>query len=341
MCLSCSNAKSVVNADFSSLSLIQMGFARNVNYTKKFREKSKLNKYNVEEKNCVQEAIATTARSLRSAQRRELRLKKEEEERAAHVQQIIEENRERIKRDLAVKEKAREAFDRQLVSIPVYSIPYSSEKTKRRAVSSMGEITYSRIAKKTNFSKLGDFVVVDTETTGITLLSSKIVELSALRFENFRPTMLFTTLINPECPIPPEATNVNHITDEMVKDAPKIWQVMPALQDFIGAMPLVGHNLPFDLKFLYKYGLNVPQPKQKFYDTLQIVPTVLSKAKTKWDADLQERVIDYEGSFDVENYKLGTVCAHYGIHISNAHRSSADCLATGLLFARLARAKTL
>lgn len=288
-----------------------------------------------------QEALKRQQEALERQKELELRLKKEEDERAAHVQQIIEENRERIKRDLAVKEKAREAFDRQLVSIPVYSIPYSSEKTKRRAVSSMGEITYSRIAKKTNFSKLGDFVVVDTETTGITLLSSKIVELSALRFENFRPTMLFTTLINPECPIPPEATNVNHITDEMVKDAPKIWQVMPALQDFIGAMPLVGHNLPFDLKFLYKYGLNVPQPKQKFYDTLQIVPTVLSKAKTKWDADLQERVIDYEDGFDVENYKLGTVCAHYGIHISNAHRSSADCLATGLLFTRLARAKTL
>lgn len=287
-----------------------------------------------------QEALKRQQEALERQKELELRLKKEEEERAARVQQILEENRERIKRDRAVKEKAREAFDRQLTSIPVYSIPYSSEKIKRRAVSSMGEITYSRITKKTNFSKLGDFVVVDTETTGITLLSSKIVELSALRFENFRPTMLFTTLINPECPIPPEATNVNHITDEMVKDAPKIWQVMPALQDFIGAMPLVGHNLPFDLKFLYKYGLDVPQPKQKFYDTLQIVPTVLSKAKPKWDADLQERVIDYEDGFDVENYKLGTVCAHYGIHISNAHRSSADCLATGLLFARLARAKT-
>ncbi|EOQ37971.1 PolC-type DNA polymerase III [Butyricicoccus pullicaecorum] len=280
-------------------------------------------------------------KALEQQKERELRLKKEEEERAARVQQIIEENRERVKRDLAIKEKAREAFDRQLASIPIYSIPYSSEKTKRRAVSSMGEITYSRITKKTSFSKLGDFVVVDTETTGITLLSSKIVELSAIRFENFRPTMLFTTLINPECTIPPEATNVNHITDEMVKDAPKIWQVMPALQDFIGTMPLVGHNLPFDLKFLYKYGLDVPQPKQKFYDTLQIVPTVLSKAKSKWDADLQERVINYEYSFDVEDYKLGTVCAYYGIHISNAHRSSADCLATGLLFARLARAKTL
>nr|WP_300128064.1 exonuclease domain-containing protein [uncultured Butyricicoccus sp.] len=280
-------------------------------------------------------------KALQRQKETEQRLKKEEEERTARLNQIAEETRAQLAREEAVREKARVAFSRQLESIPVYSIPYSSEKISRRAISSMEEITYSRITKKTNFSKLGDFVVVDTETTGINLSSAKIVELSALRFENFRPMMLFTTLVNPETTIPSEATKVNHITDKMVKDAPKIWQIMPALQDFIGTMPLVGHNLPFDLKFLYKYGLDIPQPKQKFYDTLQIVPTVLSKPKSIWDSELHERVIDYGYAFDVEDYKLGTVCAYYGIHMSTAHRSSADCLATGLLFARLARAKTL
>ena len=47
-----------------------------------------------------------------------------------------------------------------------------------------------------------------------------------------------------------EAMSVNGITPEMLEGAPMLYQIIPSLQEFIGDMPLLGHNLEFDLKFL-------------------------------------------------------------------------------------------
>ena len=46
--------------------------------------------------------------------------------------------------------------------------------------------------------------------------------------------------------------SVNGITPEMLEGAPALYQIIPSLQEFIGDMPLLGHNLEFDLKFLYR-----------------------------------------------------------------------------------------
>lgn len=247
--------------------------------------------------------------------------------------------RAKLQQEAEALARRRRDFTNRLEAIPKVSIPLSDEKIKKRPVSDVADLKYSRITAKSNRERLGSFVVIDTETTSLAPSSGSIIEVSALRFEDFTPVELFTTLIEPDRLIPAEATEINNITNDMVLGAPAIWQVIPSLQEFIGIQSIVGHNLPFDLKFLYRAGLNVFPPKQKLYDTLDIVSTVLKKPKRKWDKELEEYDTDYESDWDVYDYKLQTLCDYYHIYIDGAHRSAADCLATGLVFNELVDAK--
>ena len=64
-----------------------------------------------------------------------------------------------------------------------------------------------------------------------------------------------------------EAMSVNGITPEMLEGAPMLYQIIPSLQKFIGDMPLLGHNLEFDLKFLCRAVLDVTPETRRIYDT--------------------------------------------------------------------------
>lgn len=173
------------------------------------------------------------------------------------------------------------------------------------------EFKSKNITKRTNLAKFSSFIVLDTETTGLNPHRDKIIQITAIRFINFEPEEIFTTYINPESDIPYSATKINHITNDMVKNAPAFSQIEKSLRDFICKLPIVAHNASFDVNFLLHSGLQIDFDKTIFYDTLQ-----LSKALIK----------------DVPNYKLATVCSERGIVFNNLHNSTADALATGLLF---------
>lgn len=256
--------------------------------------------------------------------RRELQAKIEAERIAKEKAAIEMQRREQLAAILARKEAA---FKSEMENIPSFAIELSTEPYKKRSVRDMPVVKFSNITKATNPLTFTTYVVVDVETTGIPL-TSKIVEISAIRFEGHSPVEKFTTLVNPERTIPAEATSINNITDDMVADAPKIWEVIPSFQKFVGSSTVVGHNLAFDLQFLYAYGFNLDNPKQRFYDTLQLAKSVLVRANYDCDND-----------YDVEDYKLGTLCDYYGIYFSDAHRSCSDCLATGKLFEKIAKIK--
>ncbi|GAA3862693.1 3'-5' exonuclease [Celeribacter arenosi] len=100
------------------------------------------------------------------------------------------------------------------------------------------------------------YVVFDTETTG--LLPSQgdeICQVAALRVVNGRvvETERLDKLVNPGRPIPAMATEVHHITDEMVRHAPRIDVVGRELHSFARGSVLVAHNAPFDLEFLRRH----------------------------------------------------------------------------------------
>jgi DNA polymerase-3 subunit epsilon len=164
-----------------------------------------------------------------------------------------------------------------------------------------------------------DFIAFDLETTGIQPKTDAILEIGAVRFVNGAPAETFCTLINPGRPIPPEASAVNGITDEMVADKPGIEAVLTELAGFCGDLPLVAHNAPFDFKFLLaaveKHRARAP--KGVVLDTCALARIV------------------FPGMF---NYKLGTLVRHFGFPNGTFHRAEEDSVYCGRLFIRITEA---
>lgn len=211
----------------------------------------------------------------------------------------------------------------------------NAEKLKRLRSSDIGEITVKKMTKSTLPENISDFVVLDVETTGIRISGNRIIEVSAIRFEDFYPVEAVATLVNPKMHIPEDATAINNITDEMVADAPQFYQIADSLKDFIGKFPIVAHNAAFDIKHLAASGLDLR--KNKIYCTLQIAKSVLEVYNERKADSSYYHDRDYD--WDVEDCKLGTLCRYYGIELDNAHRALEDSLAAGFLFWCLADEK--
>lgn len=198
------------------------------------------------------------------------------------------------------------------------------------------ECKHSTLTART---KLDEFVVIDTETTGLHKGKDKILELGAVRFVGGKPVEIFETLVNPGRPIPKEVTAINHITDDMVSGCPTIREVLPAFDRFVGASNVVGHNLDFDLGFILKAGSRMAHTKRRYYCTLEQSKKILKTPKRKWDSDINAYIKDTDGDWDVEDCKLNTLCEYYGIVAPDAHRASADAYVTGQLLLCLADSK--
>lgn len=148
------------------------------------------------------------------------------------------------------------------------------------------------------------FIYYDTETTGVKIGKDRLTEIAAFDPFNNRK---FCSFVNPECPIPPEATAITHITDEMVQDAPKIGQ---ALEEFVkfctGDYVLVAHNNDsFDKPFLEAEFLRagLEMPKWIFLDSL------------KWARKYRP---------DLPRHSLQFLREVYGIAENHAHRALDD-----------------
>lgn len=161
------------------------------------------------------------------------------------------------------------------------------------------------------------FVVFDLETTGAKAPPCRITEIGAYRVENGKIAGEFSTLVNPETPIPEFITTLTGITDEMVADAPKFRDVSDDFLRFIGDSVLVAHNAPFDLGFLnHEVGL--------IFDDCRVAnPSICT-------VQLSRRLLP-----DIENHKLKTVSNYYSIDLVNHHRASDDARATAQIFINL------
>lgn len=214
------------------------------------------------------------------------------------------------------------AAQNELESLPRYTIELSNEARKRRT--GYEEVPFSNITPK---GKYPEFVVFDTETTGLSGSKDRIVELAAIRFVDGVPTEIFETFINPEREISPEVSAINHITNDMVADAPTISEVLPSFEAFVGKSPLVAHNLEFDIKFLFYSGSTITDTPRKYYDTLAQSRKMLKKIK------------DYDSDWDVIDYKLGSIAEYFDITFPCQHRASGDAMVTGKVFLKLIEKK--
>ena len=96
-----------------------------------------------------------------------------------------------------------------------------------------------------------EFTIFDTETTGLEPKSGdRIVEIAGIRCKGKEKIAKFQSLINPGRAISEAAFAVNHIAQDMLKDAPGIEEIMPKFLEFIRGSCLCSYNATFDLEFL-------------------------------------------------------------------------------------------
>lgn len=95
-----------------------------------------------------------------------------------------------------------------------------------------------------------DFVVLDTETTGVDPLIDKIVEIGMVRVINGVRQPVFQSFVNPGICIPCTATAIHGITDAMVAEAPTLDQLAPAIREYVGSATIVAHHALFDRGFV-------------------------------------------------------------------------------------------
>ena len=131
------------------------------------------------------------------------------------------------------------------------------------------------------------FVAFDLETTGLVNTKDEIVEIGAVKFTvavdpkgRVVPKLIseFNTLVNPNMMIPDEASRVNHITDDMVKDAPPVGECLKKFTAFCGqGSILLAHNANFDASFLRVAYSKNPQfiPGNPVIDSLVVARTIL------------------------------------------------------------------
>lgn len=246
------------------------------------------------------------------------------------ISQDIEYEERKKRREDFLNQKRAE-FSSELSSIPKVVIDKSNDKIKRQLVSDMPEINFSNITRSTVLEKIFPLVCIDVETTGLQVRGNDIIEVSAIKYGiGFKPISCFSTLLKPRKPIPPEASQVNNITDDMVKDSPSFSSIAASFSEYISGCNIVGHNLMFDLRFLFVSGATLPS-KVRYFDTLDLAKkTLKTYGKKKYDYRNNEYIEDDE--YDVYDYKLETLCEYYSIFRDDAHRSLSDCFATVKVF---------
>jgi len=159
------------------------------------------------------------------------------------------------------------------------------------------------------------YVALDLETTGLDANRDRIIEIGAVRFTNERIVDHFTTLINPERPIPLRVQQLTGIRDADVAHAPTLARALPEFLAFVDrtVTAVVAHNADFDMGFLHGAGIDLQRPALDTFELASII----------WP--------------DRASYNLGELCREEGITLVDAHRALDDARATALLFMRLWR----
>jgi DNA polymerase-3 subunit epsilon len=131
-------------------------------------------------------------------------------------------------------------------------------------------------------------VILDTETTGLSVDKDRIVEIACIELSNHTPTKnIFHTFINPETKVSADAFRVHGYSDEFLSNKPKFKDIVKNFLDLIKDKKLVIHNADFDLGFLNNElsRLNVkPILKSDVVDTLQIARSKFPGVSNSLDA---------------------------------------------------------
>lgn len=157
-------------------------------------------------------------------------------------------------------------------------------------------------------------VALDLETTWLNSQEDKIIEVALVKFDEKTGEVLdtFSSLVDPEIEIPELSSSITWIFDEDVKNAPKFSEIAEKIDNFIGDLPILWHNIEFDYSFLVANWIWIE--KNIKLDTFFLANFIAPREKT---------------------LSLETLSEYYSISQDNAHRALDDTLATKDLFLKL------
>lgn len=162
---------------------------------------------------------------------------------------------------------------------------------------------------------INDYVAVDVETTGLSPERDRLLEIGAVLVRGGNVVRTYGTLIDTGMPVPPRIQELTGITDEMRKSGKPVAEALRGFLEFRGALPIVGHNIPFDFGFLKQAAAGEGLPfEAEALDTLKIARRTLPSVPSR---------------------SLSAMCAYYRIRPGHAHRAQDDAMAAHELLQKL------
>lgn len=159
------------------------------------------------------------------------------------------------------------------------------------------------------------YVAFDIETTGLSSRSNEIIEIGAVKIENFQITDRFHSLVCPKRNIPMEITQLTGITNEMVKGQPAIDEVLEDFLNFVGDLPVAAHNASFDVSFIQEACSHRNTAfSNEVIDTIKLSKLLLP---------------------DLKKYRLDSVASSLNISMKNHHRADDDAETAGKIMLKL------
>lgn len=161
------------------------------------------------------------------------------------------------------------------------------------------------------------YIAVDIETSGLSPVKDKIIEIGASLYVDGNVQKTFSSLVKPQlASLPERITELTGITEEMLADAPSEAEVMQQFLAFAKeGVPLLGHNVLFDYSFLKVAAGRLGQEfARNGFDTLRLARLCHPELPSK---------------------TLAAMCEHYDIENEHAHRAYEDAIAAAELFEKL------
>lgn len=162
-------------------------------------------------------------------------------------------------------------------------------------------------------ANIKDYVVLDVETTGLDPSVNRIIEVAAVRIQDGQETGRYQTFVNPKTKVPKGITNLTGIKNADIKNGKPYEEMAQDVSDFIGDLPIVAHNAPFDVKFVAAAMSLIGRE----YSTPAVDTVGLAKLAHP----------------NLVNYKLNTLIRHLSLtDHEQTHRAMDDVLCTKKLF---------
>ena len=159
---------------------------------------------------------------------------------------------------------------------------------------------------------ISDYIAIDLETTGIRLSKDKIIEVGLLKVKDSHIIDTFSCVINPDMQVDDKILELTKISENELRNAKRIYEVINHIVDFCEDYVLLGHNTIFDYSFVKKEANRVGlEFEKRGIDTYKLCKKVLPENVRK---------------------NLTDACSYFGIERKNSHRAFSDSFYTHVLF---------